>query len=485
MKRLFILILFVIALLPPKNKAQSTTGNDLSNLAGSIFHTEFNQLGRNIVRDHYSSIYEGQIIIQNLLHRAILDGDYMRIDSIAAIYLHALRTLKPISWYPLNTWKNHDSVYLGREYLMWLFPKNIHVGGVSIATREEYHLSSSQFLFAVAQIIHACASVPPGQFSNIDTLIELYTPIVLEHHYKRWILKTRSFRLSGWGCVQGSFNHQEFLTLKRRKKFWFKPTICPIVTDVDLFIISGLALMMDAQAKHPDKIKIPQEDLIAYQDYLKDADKLLKDRIQYRKIDTKEGTIDGFAFDNGRYKDYKDQLHAAYTGEEFPISGTKIRASSDATWDVSHARRFYFVFYALEQTQKNTGMTIDFQRTLQALANQFYYVIYSDTTRLLFSNYMNGDNGWYRVGYHGDGFGYPPYSQSMAILEGGWFFLGRYKPAITELGNNMWKTFQRDPENYNRYYGVMYKNFQPIYRKFSTDPDGSEKLMMLQWLPSI
>jgi hypothetical protein len=368
---------------------------------------------------------------------------------------------------------------------MWLFPRNITIEGSVVPVRDEYHLSSSQFLFLASQVLYAAIDAPRGKFHFVDSLVKVFPGLLLEHHYRRWIFETQTFQLSGWGCVKGKYNHREFLELKRTRRFLLKPTICPVVTDTDLFIIAGLSLVLAAHEADPERVPVSREDRKLYSQYLREAEELLAERVQVRPVTGPDGSIPGFAFDNGLYRDYKDHTYAAYDEMTFPTGNLRVKTSKDATWDVSHARRFFFVFNALEKAAPAAGLNLDYRSFMHGLAHQFYHVIYADTVRYLFANYINGDNGWYRVNYHGEGFGFPPYSMSQAALEGGWFFLGDYYPPIDELGNKIWNAFNKDAEAYNRYYGVVYRNFQPVNRKFSASPSGSERFVLLQWLPSL
>lgn len=450
-----------------------------------IFHQEYEWLRQYTTRDHLSSIYDVQAFTNPLLVMAIREQRFGLIDSLAAIIMHGTTTLRETVYYPLNNFRGLDSVKMGEVYRMWLFPRTLRIDDVQVVTREEYHLSSSQFLFLASQVLHAAVNVPRGIYPLLDSFMQVMPPVMLHHHYRRWIIAERTFRLSGWGCARGTYTHREFLRMKAERKFRFKRTICPVVNDIDLFIIAGVAQVVAAYHQAPEQVPISSEDLSIYKAYLSEAESLLKSRIELRPIHTAQGILEGFAFDNGLYRDNKDHRWALYNGAAFPPSSLKPKTPTDASWDLSHARRFFFVFNALDQAKEGAGLTLDYQRYLDALAHQFCHVVYADTVRHLFSNYLNGDNGWYRVDYHGKGFGYPPYSMSQAALEGGWFFLGdRYQP-IQTLGTRLWEVFHENPQYYNQYYGVLYRNYEPVTRKFSSQPRGSERFVLLQWLPSL
>ncbi|HRZ42370.1 MAG TPA: hypothetical protein P5228_06670 [Bacteroidales bacterium] len=477
-----IIVLFITRSCLYANTLQDTTP---WNLACGIFHREYGFLCGHAAKDQLTAIYDIQTFLNPLLVRAEREQAWGLVDSMAGVVLAGTGTLREVRWYPLNNFRGTDSVDLGRFYRMWLYPKTLNLKDTTLQVREEYHLSSSQFLFLAAQVLRIGASLPAGRYPKLDSLMEVFPSILLEHHYKRWIMETRSFRLSGWGCAKGTYNHREFLRLKQDRGFRFKPVVCKTIFDSDLMIMAGLAQVLTAHAIDPARVPVSAGDLAAYREYLREAEAIVQSRIELRPIALAGNTLQGFAFDNELYRDYADHRYALYTDTLYPPEGMKEMRSPDAAWDISHARRFFFVFNAMHQASGTVPLTLPYPQYLEALGHQFYHVVYTDTVRMLFSNYLNGENGWYRVGYHGKGSGSPPYSLSQSALEGGWFFLSEYYPPVGELGQKLWKQFREDPEVYNRYYGVIYRNYQPVYRNFSTSPSGSERFVLLQWLPGI
>lgn len=476
---------FILLMMPACLIARDLNDTAPWQLARGIFHHEYGFLCRHAAKDQLTAIYDIQTFLNPLLVRAEREQAWGLVDSVAGIVLAGTGTLREVRWYPLNNFRGTDSVDLGRDYRIWLYPKQLKLKDTTLLVREEYHLSSSQFLFLAAQVLRIGASLPAGRFPKLDSLMQVLPPILLEHHYKRWILETRSFRLSGWGCTKGTYNHREFLRLKHERSFRFKPVVCKTIFDSDLMIMAGLAQVLAANALDPVRVPVSSEDLAAYRAYLKEAEAIVQSRIELRPIGVAGSTLQGFAFDNGFYRDYADHRYARYTDTLYPPDGMKDRKSPDASWDISHARRFFFVFNAMHQASENIPLSLPYPQYLEALAHQFYHVAFTDTVRMLFTNYLNGDNGWYRVGYHGKGSGSPPYGLSQSALEGGWFFLSEYYAPIGDLGRKLWQQFQDDPGVYNRYYGVIYRNYKPVYRNFSTSTGGSERFVLLQWLPGI
>jgi len=99
-----------------------------------------------------------------------------------------------------------------------------------------------------------------------------------------------------------------------------------------------------------------------------------------------------------------------------------------------------------------------------------YATFNRDFKKPLFTNFMDGTNGWYRVNYSGrKGFGYGPWDMSISVLTGGFGFWSKYNsdtqkvfvaliemlkskdPAIRQhvinhYETNVWKQYKRERE---------------------------------------
>lgn len=104
-------------------------------------------------------------------------------------------------------------------------------------------------------------------------------------------------------------------------------------------------------------------------------------------------------------------------------------------WDISHAGRFVHVFNTLYKNREVTGTGFPDRKFMEELTNQFLYGVFNgDFKKPLFTNFMDGTNGWYRVGYNGRlGYGYSPWSMSFAALTGGYAFWMEYNNDIERL----------------------------------------------------
>ena len=107
-------------------------------------------------------------------------------------------------------------------------------------------------------------------------------------------------------------------------------------------------------------------------------------------------------------------------------------------WDINHGKRFVQVFETLYHNRKITGDSFPDEAFMKSLANEFVYGSSNrNIEKPLFTNYIGGENGWYRVGYHGSTFGYPPYGLTSYGPEGGYGYWAEYNSDIGMIMNSL------------------------------------------------
>ena len=125
---------------------------------------------------------------------------------------------------------------------------------------------------------------------------------------------------------------------------------------------------------------------------------------------------------------------------------------------------------------------------MTGLANQFIYGSFNkDLVYPKFSNFMDGTNGWYRVGYHNTGFGYAPYDLSVSAITGGYGFWSEYNTDTTTVMTRLWDMINStDPAiiAYVDQYlsGNHYDNY---VRTTGSDYNHTTSLGLLEFLPSL
>jgi|GEM_PF-2773598 len=384
-------------------------------------------------------LYNIQGYTNNLLKYADYHDDYEILDGLAEVYLTAydqltLATEYTYSYIPGQP--KYTTLPLDPPALMW-----INTAG---DPDREIILHSSQFLYAVADAINAILDIDEsGRTTNMNELITNYVPVLLNDHYKRWIFADQGiFQVKGWSCDNGIFNHYDFLEKKYHKEFGtLNPfSYCNAVLDTDMWIIAGVVEMLAAHNKDPQLVPLDagyEHDLL---DYVNLGYNLINSRITNSNLTDFDGNpLQGTNFDLGAMDDHSTHDYAGYTGETFPTPADQ-NDGNDVGWDISHARRFVHVFDTLHKYRDITGQAFPDTNVMIGLANQLLYgASNKNITFPLFTNFMDGTNGWFRVGYDGDpDFGYPPYGLTNSIITGGYGFWAEYNHDMGRIMNSLW-----------------------------------------------
>jgi len=257
-------------------------------------------------------------------------------------------------------------------------------------------------------------------------------------------------------------------------------------TDRDLWqivIFSNIAGIID---RHPDYLKKTfgnQRDFDKQKNYLLALSTLMKSRISKTSSLYNSKKININDLDRGFWNFINDNKFAGYSSLEAPVSCDENNSKKTITaaklrdikepislgWDFSHARRLTNLFFALERNRTaikkvygdNISNILPTDADKIGFINQLKSNIWNqDKQYPLFSNYYNGSNGWYRVGYHKGGetcdVGIPPYGLSNSYLSGGYVVWGKNDPLLLELGkslyNLMYSVKPEDQKFMNKYY---------------------------------
>lgn len=365
-----------------------------------------------------NNLYDVQEESNSLLIYAA--NDYWLLDEMLSVYLGAINTLVITDQYQFYYYQQsgYSTHTLLRPCRMWL------KSGI------EELISISQFLYLIADALNIVSKIGNKSATMIQ-FTDAFKPVLIDH-YQRWIFDpVGPFQVRGWGCwysatneyVQTAMNHYTFLTKMLNRDLGDSTSYCNSVGDTDMWIIAGVAKLA---ATFPEITH-------CYTDYIDLGVSLLKSRMTTSSLTNLNGTtVQGNNFDIGVWDDHPDYAYAGYTCQAYPT--TPVHKVGTA-WDISHARRFVNVFQALYDNKAALGLTWPSLSAMQRLANQFVYGTFNRNFETpLFTNFMNGDNGWYRVGYAGQpNFGYGPYDLSDAAITGGYAWWGKYNADIRTL----------------------------------------------------
>ena len=385
----------------------------------------------NLPNGNTQVLYNTQGYTNVLLEYATSSGNHGLVDDLSELYLaaHGYLKLKNTYVYYYFPGQPRKSTHpLDPPARMWAGPD-----GESV-------LCVSQFLYLVSRTVNVILDIPEGERTeNMNALIAEYAP-VLKSHYDRWVFADQGiFQVTGWGGDRGLFNHSQFV--KERLNREFKgPEYCNAITDTDMWILAGVIEMLAAHKREPVRVPIDKPRRKEYLDYAALGIRFIRSRLTENALKDFDGKpVKGWNFDLGAWDTHSGYGYAGYTGETFPTKKDK-QAPVQAGWDISHARRLVHVLETLHNNRKVTGQSFPTREDLIRFANQLLYGVFNrDFKKPLFTNFMDGTNGWYRVNYAGrKNFGYGPYHLSNSVATGGYGLWAKYNPDIKRVTDALW-----------------------------------------------
>ena len=385
-----------------------------------------------LARRETVALYELQGSTNALLEYAACSGDSDVLDGLSELYLTAHGYLRPEKTYVYHYLPGHgrlSTLPLDPPEEMWA-----SAGG-------EVVLDVSQFLHAAARATSVVLDVKADRRTEqMKQLVNKFAP-TLKAHYQRWVFGSPGvFQVTGWGGDAGTFDHYHYLEKKADRKFT-GPGYCNAVDDVDMWVLAGVVEMLAAHQKDPAAVPLEKEQAAKFLNYVALGTRLLKSRLTESPLKDFNGEpVTGWNFDLGAWDAHPDYDYTGYVGATFPTAGDR-KAAKGVGWDISHARRFVFVFDTLHNNRDVTGQTLPTREDMTRLANQLVYGAFNrDFVKPLFTNVMDGTNGWYRVNYSGrKNFGYGPYGECNAVPTGGYGLWSRYNPDVTRVTDALWK----------------------------------------------
>ncbi|KAH3732451.1 Concanavalin A-like lectin/glucanases superfamily [Pelomyxa schiedti] len=195
------------------------------------------------------------------------------------------------------------------------------------------------------------------------------------------------------------------------------------VSDTDMWVISGAIYTLSTYRIAPDVININESIAQVFSDF-----------IEMGRIFI-EGVWDDY-FDY-RYSNYTEDVTEGYNPADL---GIPIKPGKNVGWDISHARRFCHVFYTFDECRAYLTSTFP-DNIYIGLTNEVIYRVFNrNWTYPLFTNFMDGTNGWYRVDYSGrPHFGYSPWELSGSYPTGGYGLWSKYNQDTSMVLQSLWK----------------------------------------------
>jgi len=406
---------------------------------------------KDLIRKQNSYVlYNIQIELSHMLLYAHKSNNLIIYDDCAGLMLLTLKGLKEVKQMSFRAGATQKLLQYKKPYKMWL---NLNKKN---NTKSEVTLTSSQFLFAVAQGIHLFSEIPKNKQSDTVKEFLKLMPSVILSHYSRWAFNTKQWHVLGWGCSDGFYTHHEFVKKKLTRSFGDKRkrSYCNAVTDQELWITAGLAELLSSKILLGSK----SSEVKKLKTHLELCTELFESRISETRLTNFNGKfVKGINFDIGAWDDHPDHAFQGYSTEALPDFSKK-KPVKNSSWDLSHAGRFVFVFGSIDKNKKSLGLQFR-NDVMEKLSNQVAYKIFNgDFKNPLFSNFFDGRNGWYRFNRKGKkrNSGAFPSRYSRRFITKGYLLLGEYNPDITKIGNSILECLSKG-EN-NRFYFKLYSD---------------------------
>lgn len=328
------------------------------------------------------------------------------------------------------------------------------VGGENI-------LTSAQFLYASSRLARIASEMGATIPAELAAFSQRTMPIALDH-YQRWISRGAGepghFQVRGWGCADGTRDHEEHLQMLLNRSYGEFKSYCNALTDVDLWIIAGTMELLVASNNQPGWLAVDSDTVAMLKEYGKLGLSVVESRLSPGTVmDATDAPVDSLHYDLDTWQEHPNHAYAGYTGTTYPgwtdpdakIPAVEPMPVTSLAWDISHARRLVRVFDTFYRFRGIVDSSFPDRDTLVGLARQFVFGAWNrNVASPQFTNYMDGTNGWYRVNYSNRaGFGYPPFGLNDSALSGGYGLWSYLEPFTSTLLTQLYEATNYDMES--------------------------------------
>jgi hypothetical protein len=272
----------------------------------------------------------------------------------------------------------------------------------------ECTLCNSQFFHPAARLIRAISTLSGSERTPVmKQFISAYVPLIIRDHLFRLVYEAR------WNYWGARDLPKELINIWRAIIGATAPpklSYQHAMLDRDLWLIATAAEVLGANANDPELVPLSPDESARLREIVGVGVQLFrKKRTLY--LDTRDfqgRVVRSASYFNGDFDDHADMAYAGYEGSGFPRPAEK-RRPHGGSWDISHFYRVPVFLRSLWDNRKATGLSFPQANDIRLVINQYVYRVFQgDFDRPLFRNFFDGRDGWYRVGYHGPAFGYPP-----------------------------------------------------------------------------
>jgi hypothetical protein len=348
------------------------------------------------------SLYPVEYYLRVALNGARACHDLEAPDEVAKYYVAMLQFTEPVGTLLRrpNVMRETRERMPATDQSARTFPANI---GGQPADGELYNV---QWLHPAAELLRLISLLPPERrTAAMQDFAGQYTKFIVVDQLDRYLVQ-QTLPAPGGGQVAGRIRMWE-LAMRGLKG---ETPWSTAIFDIDLWLVASAADVLGANANDPTLAPLDAHQAEMLHRAVETGIRFFQSRRNpYPGTKNFRGEqVGSITFGNGDYTAHPDFDYSGVTSEKFPAPSQKLR-NANAGWDLMHAYRLPVFERVLYENRKATGSEWPQYHDLQLFANQYVYRVFNgDYSRPLFLNFLDGSDGWLRVGYHGGEFGYPP-----------------------------------------------------------------------------
>lgn len=257
------------------------------------------------------------------------------------------------------------------------------------------HIHLSQGYASAFRLLRCVAGIPAGErTASMDDFVAAWAEVLMtEQAYRKAVLAhTVTWTPEPWDPVRAN----RWAQLKDVPLGTSSPSYYDAVIDSDLWQLLNIAEALEAYRLDPTLYAWPAEERAALEAALPDGLAWVQSRIAHKP--------EGDWWFPGEFAEHPDYDYAGETGEDNPFGEDPVR-SETVGWDCSHYFRVPVFIRGLMECRDVVGAWPTEEDAKRA--GDYYATVCwnGDRHNPLTSNFVNGEDGWYRVA---DGAGYPP-----------------------------------------------------------------------------
>lgn len=314
-------------------------------------------------------------------------------------------------------------------------------------------LSTVQYLSTAARLMRAIAEMPKAQRTKpLLAFVNEYRPFLVSDQLLRLLYGRSPIAYSYDKNIPQPVVQAWVFLAKTGYAAPYPLHYRSAMSDAELWVLADAAEVLGADAADPSLGVLDGKSRAQLKQAVQAGVSVLSSRCHHVTAPDGADVLSVFA------GDYDGHPDVAYSGiASGPETPTTPKGKPGLSWDVSHSYRLPIVFRALYDTRSATGVEFPQKSDLVALSNTYVHLALDKESKLpVFNNYLDGSNGWYRVGYPSLPKGYPPHQYCQAKESGncltpgalqGWGQLAFVNPQLATLEQTLIKlAYDDSPE---------------------------------------